>query len=136
MKQTVFRWVAVFALILGFCGMISLGNVQAETTDVSSTEPSQATGKATATTESAPTVDKQTVPADVTTSEANVATEQSGDKMDEVVTEATTGQDEAKATEAPKTITSTQHTILHTNDMHGRMIEENNRVIGMAKLKR
>lgn len=30
---------------------------------------------------------------------------------------------------------STEHTILHTNDMHGRLVEEPDRVIGMAKTK-
>lgn len=31
--------------------------------------------------------------------------------------------------------TTTKHTILHTNDIHGRMVEEKGSVIGMAKLK-
>ncbi|EGQ2751782.1 TPA: LPXTG cell wall anchor domain-containing protein [Staphylococcus pseudintermedius] len=30
---------------------------------------------------------------------------------------------------------ATTHTILHTNDIHGRMVEEKDRVLGMAKLK-
>lgn len=144
MKQTVFRWVAVFALILGFCGMVGFGTVQAETTDVSSTEPSQAMEMATATTEPAPTVNDQNASADVVASETDVATEQPGDNTDEVATaevqpeavsEPAAEQDEATVSEAPKATESTTHTILHTNDIHGRMIEENGRVIGMAKLK-
>ncbi|PCF43833.1 5'-nucleotidase C-terminal domain-containing protein [Staphylococcus delphini] len=31
--------------------------------------------------------------------------------------------------------TKSTHTILHTNDIHGRMVEEKDRVLGMAKLK-
>lgn len=33
------------------------------------------------------------------------------------------------------TPSSTTHTILHTNDIHGRFVEEDGRVIGMAKVK-
>ena len=43
-----------------------------------------------------------------------------------------------KTTAQPKqTVASatTEHTILHTNDMHGRLVEEPGRVIGMAKTK-
>lgn len=36
--------------------------------------------------------------------------------------------------ESNETATTT-HTILHTNDIHGRMVEEKDRVLGMAKLK-
>ncbi|PNZ30843.1 5'-nucleotidase [Staphylococcus petrasii] len=39
---------------------------------------------------------------------------------------------------APSPITSTntaKHTILHTNDIHGRFVEDEGRVIGMAKVK-
>lgn len=36
----------------------------------------------------------------------------------------------------PKTSTNTaKHTILHTNDIHGRFVEDEGRVIGMAKVK-
>lgn len=28
-----------------------------------------------------------------------------------------------------------EHTILHTNDIHGRFVEDDGRVIGMAKVK-
>ena len=33
------------------------------------------------------------------------------------------------------TPSSTTHAILHTNDIHGRFVEEDGRVIGMAKVK-
>ncbi|MFH0715649.1 5'-nucleotidase C-terminal domain-containing protein [Staphylococcus delphini] len=45
-------------------------------------------------------------------------------------------QPEATSTErASHESTTTTHTILHTNDIHGRMVEEKDRVLGMAKLK-
>ncbi|WP_086428047.1 5'-nucleotidase C-terminal domain-containing protein [Staphylococcus cornubiensis] len=36
---------------------------------------------------------------------------------------------------ARKETAKSTHTILHTNDIHGRMVEEKDRVLGMAKLK-
>ncbi len=45
-------------------------------------------------------------------------------------------QPEATSTErASHETATTTHTILHTNDIHGRMVEEKDRVLGMAKLK-
>lgn len=45
-------------------------------------------------------------------------------------------QPEATSTDrASHETAATTHTILHTNDIHGRMVEEKDRVLGMAKLK-
>ncbi|QHW36383.1 LPXTG cell wall anchor domain-containing protein [Staphylococcus ursi] len=45
-------------------------------------------------------------------------------------------QPEATSTDRASNETeTTTHTILHTNDIHGRMVEEKDRVLGMAKLK-
>ncbi|PTF05235.1 bifunctional metallophosphatase/5'-nucleotidase [Staphylococcus devriesei] len=41
----------------------------------------------------------------------------------------------SKKAETTSSNTTTTHTILHTNDIHGRFVEDEGRVIGMAKLK-
>ncbi|RIN53202.1 5'-nucleotidase C-terminal domain-containing protein [Staphylococcus simulans] len=93
------------------------------------------------TTEQAPT-DKTTPPATQTQTvepktEATVQSNEPAQKTapsTEATPDTTPAVSEPKAAEpAP---TTTQHTkILHTNDMHGRILEEDGRVIGMAKLK-
>ncbi|WP_276581312.1 5'-nucleotidase C-terminal domain-containing protein [Staphylococcus sp. IVB6246] len=157
MKQTVFRWIAPFTLILGFCGIFTLNTVHAETTGVTDSESNQAVEMVGDTAENVtPTVDDQSTSTDVTNgdmSNHDAVTEQQDQAVEDVATtdaqpeavvestakneqqqamqESVANQDADKQQAAqPKT-----HTILHTNDIHGRMIEENDRVIGMAKLK-
>ncbi|ARJ50549.1 5'-nucleotidase C-terminal domain-containing protein [Staphylococcus lutrae] len=49
--------------------------------------------------------------------------------------ELTLNRSTATSSPANPSVARTSHTILHTNDIHGRMVEEPGRVIGMAKLK-
>ncbi|MGZ2416617.1 2',3'-cyclic-nucleotide 2'-phosphodiesterase / 3'-nucleotidase / 5'-nucleotidase [Staphylococcus caledonicus] len=50
-------------------------------------------------------------------------------------THTTQGIASSKKSEMTSSNTTTTHTILHTNDIHGRFVEDEGRVIGMAKLK-
>lgn len=142
MKQTVFRWIAVFALIFGFCGILGLSSAHAETADMTATEPSNATELVSDTPEPVSAVEKQAAPsevADTTVTDTANSVESADDvMMPEAQPEAaptTSGQDESTMSDSSKADQTKTHTILHTNDIHGRMIEENGRVIGMAKLK-
>lgn len=155
MKQTVFRWVAVFALILGFCGIVTLGTAHAETTDVTDSESNQAvemiaadTMGATATSAAADEMNGDNTNHERATEQPLVAEDEAmmEESQPEAVAESTDSQDENTALQEETTATKSDtvaqneaqaatHTILHTNDIHGRMIEENDRVIGMAKLK-
>ncbi|WP_276580942.1 MULTISPECIES: 5'-nucleotidase C-terminal domain-containing protein [unclassified Staphylococcus] len=152
MKQTVFRWVAVFALILGFCGVVRHGSAYAETTDVADSATNQAVEMVADTVEESPVStdemngdnsDHERGTEQPVVAENEAVTEE---VQPEAVAEPTVSQDEKAAPQEETTVTKNEavtqneteprtHTILHTNDIHGRMIEENDRVIGMAKLK-
>ena len=76
---------------------------------------------------------------DVSATEATaVVKEQALEKVQAVAKE-TPVANTAKAEAQPKAASKQQgvkhHKILHTNDIHGRLVEEKDRVIGMAKLK-
>ncbi|PCF78558.1 multifunctional 2',3'-cyclic-nucleotide 2'-phosphodiesterase/5'-nucleotidase/3'-nucleotidase [Staphylococcus intermedius] len=121
---------------------------QASQPDTTS-QPQATTEEATQTTSESVTAEKQeetpavtaaateddTVPSSAPMTTENVA--QTGNDAP-MMLRLSTKQAQPQATSSEgvqnKTAKST-HTILHTNDIHGRMVEEKDRVLGMAKLK-